>query len=221
MVRPPEICPIHCLLKDGTRKTACMVVMEGPTLALPRFGEAGLGPLGWLGLAPWGLSGALMVERWPLPFASGLCTLCSLLPSFRAWRRVLGSSLHLGDPWQQQRECPSFHLLCLRGIYLCLLPPSPPTLNNVSSQKHFQEPVVSTNPGVFRLLYTCLHVSMAVSVVLLCSMSEFLSGKREGLQDNATWRKGGLLLTRVRAPATSNAVVWGPRAPSPSCYTNL
>ena len=47
------------------------------------------------------------------------------------------------------------------------------------------------------------------------------SGKREGFQDNATCKKGSLLLTRVRAPATSNAVVWGQRAPSPSCYTYL
>ena len=52
-------------------------------------------------------------------------------------------------------------------------------------------------------------------------MSESPSGKREGLQDNATCKKGSLLLTRVSAPATSNAVVWGQRAPSPSCYTNL
>ena len=34
-------------------------------------------------------------------------------------------------------------------------------------------------------------------------MSESLSGKREGLQDNATRKKGSLLLTRVRAPAAS------------------
>ena len=47
------------------------------------------------------------------------------------------------------------------------------------------------------------------------------SGKREGLQDNATRKKGSLLLTRVRAPAASNAVVWGQTTPSPSCYTNL
>ena len=39
------------------------------------------------------------------------------------------------------------------------------TLNKVSSRKHFQEPVVSTNPDVFRLLDTHLHVSIAVSVV--------------------------------------------------------
>ena len=57
--------------------------------------------------------------------------------------------------------------------------------------------------------------------IVLCLMSESLSGKREGLQDNATRKKGSLLLTRVRAPATSKAVVWGQRAPSPSCYTNL
>ena len=56
---------------------------------------------------------------------------------------------------------------------------------------------------------------------LLCPMSESPSGKRGGLQDNATCKKGSLLLTRVRAPAASNAVVRGQRAPSPSCYTNL
>ena len=60
-----------------------------------------------------------------------------------------------------------------------------------------------------------------MSPQMLCPMSESLSGKREGLQDNATRKKGSLLLTRVRAPATSNAVVRGQRAPSPSCYTNL
>ena len=56
---------------------------------------------------------------------------------------------------------------------------------------------------------------------MLCPMSESPSGKREGLQDNATRKKGSLLLTRVRAPAASNAVVQGQRAPSPSCYPNL
>ena len=34
-------------------------------------------------------------------------------------------------------------------------------------------------------------------------------------------KQGSLLLTRARAPAASNAVVRGQRAPSPSCYTNL
>ena len=58
-------------------------------------------------------------------------------------------------------------------------------------------------------------------MLVLCPMSESLSGKREALQDNATGKKGSLLLTRVRAPAASNAVVQGQRAPSPSCYTNL
>ena len=56
---------------------------------------------------------------------------------------------------------------------------------------------------------------------VLCPMSESLSGKREGFQDNTTHEKGSLLLTRVRVPAASNAVVRGQRAPSPSCYTNL
>ena len=52
-------------------------------------------------------------------------------------------------------------------------------------------------------------------------MSESPRGIREGLQDNAIRKKGSLLLTQVRAPATSNAVVWGQRAPSPSYCTNL
>ena len=52
-------------------------------------------------------------------------------------------------------------------------------------------------------------------------MSESPSRKREGLQDNATPKKGSLLLTRVRAPAASNTVVQGQRALSPNCYTNL
>ena len=56
---------------------------------------------------------------------------------------------------------------------------------------------------------------------LLCLMSESPSRKREGLQDNATRKKRSLLLTGVRAPAASNAVVRGQRAPSPSRYTDL
>ena len=58
-------------------------------------------------------------------------------------------------------------------------------------------------------------------LAVLCPMSESPSGKREGFQENATHKKGSLLLTRVRAPAASNAVVRGQRAPSPSRYTNL
>ena len=56
---------------------------------------------------------------------------------------------------------------------------------------------------------------------LLGPLSESPSGKREGSQDNATRKKGSLLLTRVRAPAASNTVVRGQRALSPSCYINL
>ena len=52
---------------------------------------------------------------------------------------------------------------------------------------------------------------------LLCLVSESPSGKREGLQDNATLKKGSLLMTQVRAPATSNVIVRGLRALSPSC----
>ena len=56
---------------------------------------------------------------------------------------------------------------------------------------------------------------------MLCLMSKSLSGKREGFQDNATHKKGSLLLTQVRAPAASNTVVLGQRALSPSWYINL
>ena len=50
---------------------------------------------------------------------------------------------------------------------------------------------------------------------MLCRMSETPSGKREGFQDNATRKKGSLLLIRVRAPAASYAVVRGSESPEP------
>ena len=47
---------------------------------------------------------------------------------------------------------------------------------------------------------------------LLCPMSESLSGKREGFQDNATRIKGKfLLLTRVRVPAARPMQWYGVR----------
>ena len=46
---------------------------------------------------------------------------------------------------------------------------------------------------------------------MLCLMSESPSGKREGLQDNATRKKESLLLTRARASVATNAVVQGQR----------
>ena len=49
--------------------------------------------------------------------------------------------------------------------------------------------------------------SCRILLALLCPMFESLSGKREGFQNNATRKKGSLLLTQVRAPAASNAVV--------------
>ena len=52
---------------------------------------------------------------------------------------------------------------------------------------------------------------------MICPMSEPPSGQRESIQDKATHKKGSLLLTRVRAPAASNAVVRGQRALSPRC----
>ena len=77
------------------------------------------------------------------------------------------------------------------------------------------------SPCLFNLSTEYIMRNAGLDETLLCPMSESPSRKREGLQDNATRKKGSLLLTRVRAPAASNAVVWGQRAPSPSCYTNL
>ena len=66
-----------------------------------------------------------------------------------------------------------------------------------------------------------LH-SFNLAFGVLCPMSESLSRKREGFQDNATRKKkGSLLLTQVRAPAATNAVVQGQRALNPGCYPNL
>ena len=60
-----------------------------------------------------------------------------------------------------------------------------------------------------------------MSPQMLCPMSESPGGKREGLQDNATRKKGSLLLTRARALCRIQRSGAGQRAPSPSCYTNL
>ena len=65
-------------------------------------------------------------------------------------------------------------------------------------------------------VYTDLPMSETpnVPVRVLCPMSESLSGKREGLQDNATRKKkGSLLLTRVRAPAALPMQWYGVREP--------
>ena len=51
-------------------------------------------------------------------------------------------------------------------------------------------------------------------------MSESPSRKREGFQENATRKKVTLLLTRVRAPAASNAVV-GVREPQAQAVTQI
>ena len=48
--------------------------------------------------------------------------------------------------------------------------------------------------------------------IMFCPMSESLSGKREGFQDNATRKKkGSLLLTQVRAPAARPTQWYGVR----------
>ena len=45
----------------------------------------------------------------------------------------------------------------------------------------------------------CKSASSHQNLYVFCPMSESLSGKREGFQDNAIHKKGSLLLTRVRA----------------------
>ena len=57
---------------------------------------------------------------------------------------------------------------------------------------------------------------------MFCPMSESPGGKREGFQDNAIYKKGSLLLIRIRAFCrASNTVVRGQRAPSRGGYPNL
>ena len=89
--------------------------MEGLTLAFPRFGEAGLGPLGWLGLAPWGFSGALMLEK----VASAICiwALHTLLSS-QAWRRVPKELCTLGTlDGSMENVC--FSICSVSGTFIC------------------------------------------------------------------------------------------------------
>ena len=90
-----------------------------------------------------------------------------------------------------------------------------------TKQLHYLHGQLSLGQSCNKQKKSCACEQRVASRVLLCQMSESPSGKREGLQDNATHKKGSLLLTRVRAPAISNAVMRGQRAPSPSCYTNL
>ena len=57
---------------------------------------------------------------------------------------------------------------------------------------------------------------------LFCPMSESLSGKREGFQDNAIHKKGSLLLTRVRAfGRNQHSAAGSEKALSRGCYPNL
>ena len=66
----------------------------------------------------------------------------------------------------------------------------------------------------------CWNIEKA-RVPVLCPMSESPSRKREGLQDNATGKKGKLLLTRARALCCIQCSGASQRAQNPSCYTNL
>ena len=57
---------------------------------------------------------------------------------------------------------------------------------------------------------------------MFCPMSESLSGKREGFQDNAIHKKGSLLLTRVRAFCRNqHSGAGSEKALSRGCYPNL
>ena len=57
---------------------------------------------------------------------------------------------------------------------------------------------------------------------LFCPMSESLSRKREGFQDNEIHKKGSLLLTRVRAFCRNQRNGAGSaKALSRGCYLNL
>ena len=75
-------------------------------------------------------------------------------------------------------------------------------------------------PSVLEV-FSLLVKGSRTSPQMLGPMSKSPSRKREGLQNNATRKKGSLLLTRVRAHAAATAVVPGQRAPSPSCFTKL
>lgn len=127
-------------------------------LVLERLDLDHLAGWGWLpgdSVGPW------CWRRWPLPFASGLCTLCS-------HPKHEGVSPRNSAPWgplMAAWRMSVFPSALSQGHLSVPLPTITATLNKVSSRKHFQEPVVSTNPDVFRLLDTHLHVSIAVSVV--------------------------------------------------------
>ena len=134
MARPSEICPIHCLfckmVPVGRCEgfTLCLGVMEGLTLASISLSWGGWTWTIWLvgtsslgiGWAPDAGDGGLR----HLHLVSAH-TAASVL-SFQASRRVLGHSLHLGDPLWQHGKCLFFHLFHLSDIYPCLFPPSPP-----------------------------------------------------------------------------------------------
>ena len=118
---------------------------------------------------------------------------CLIYPALAGWRVVF------------------YILFCF--VFLPLAPPGKVSAVQFDRQDFFWND--QDRPG--ELIYGCRGLGVGV----YCPMSESPSGKREGFQDNATRKKGTLLLTRVRAPASSNTVVRGQRAPSPSCYTNL
>ena len=113
-------------------------------------------------------AGSLGIEWGPDAGEGGLCHLhlvsahFALIPSMNACPWELSAPRGpLTAAWRMS----VFPSALSQGHLSVPLPTITATLNKVSSQKHFQEPVVSTNPDVFRLLDTHLHVSIAVSVV--------------------------------------------------------
>ena len=92
-------------------------------------------------------------------------------------------------------------------------------LSTTGSRDGFSAKALKTSPGFQGILKVQYSHNYNRCCYARCPNPR--AGREEGLQDNATHKKGSLLLTRVRAPAASNTVVRGQRAPSPSCYTNL
>lgn len=127
-------------------------------LVLERLDLDHLAGWGWLpgdSVGPW------CWRRWPLPFAHLVSAHFALIPSMKAcpWELCTLGTLD----GSMENVC--FSICSVSGTFICASSHHHCHTEQVSSRKHFQEPVVSTNPDVFRLLDTHLHVSIAVSVV--------------------------------------------------------
>ena len=107
-------------------------------------------------------------------------------------------------------------------------------MKNYTSVKEFILLGLTDDPGLNVLIFLFLFCTYILSVTgnmrvitltlvnLFCPMSQSLSGKREGFQDNAIHKKGSLLLTRVRAFCRNQCSGAGSeKALSRGCYPNL